>query len=64
MTGIADEIRRAFADLTGVLEDAAMIAARGQSARTRAAARKRTVRLAKLFRQMAALLDGIEERLQ
>lgn len=64
MIEIADDIRQAFAELTGRLEDASTIAARGQSARTRSAARKQTARLATALRKMRVLLDRIEERLR
>lgn len=64
MTEIPDDIRQAFAELTGRFEDASAIAACGQSVRTRSAAMRQTARLAASLRKMRALLDRIEERLR
>ena len=57
-------IRREFADLTGLLEDAALIASEGQGLKTLDCARHRLRRLSKVMQRIHRRLVTLEWRLK
>lgn len=58
-----ETIRKAMAGLTGVLEDAALIAARGQAARDITHARRTCDRLIEVLQTCLARLQRLRRRL-
>ena len=59
-----DAARRKFADLTGLFEDAALIASAGQVAKCLDDGRRRFKRLSKALRGILRRLSILEDRLQ
>jgi len=59
-----DAVRREFADLTGLIEDAALIASAGQGAKTLDEGRRRFKRLSKAMHRIRRRLAILEERFQ
>ncbi|MEZ5900033.1 MAG: hypothetical protein R3D51_11130 [Hyphomicrobiaceae bacterium] len=59
-----DAIRRAFADLTGLFEDAALIASEGQGVKVLDVGRSQLRRISKTVNQIRRRLALLERRLQ
>ncbi len=59
-----DAVRRAFADLTGLFEDAALIASEGQSVNSLHGGRRRSRHLSIAMQRIRRQLTVLEGRLQ
>jgi len=59
-----DAVRRAFAELTGLFEDAALVAAAGQSVKSLAEGRRQFKRLSTTTHRLRKRLVVLEARLQ